>query len=68
MEPLDLSDLRFRRDVERVHRLGPRVLAELLGELGGKYLIGTPIEALVREYAKLDLGTLCALGGDSFPS
>ena len=58
----DLRDLRFRRDVERLHRLGPRVLYELLAELGARRMIRTEIEALARRYARLDPATLAALG------
>ncbi len=31
-----VADLRFRRRVERLHRLGLRAVAELLAEIGAK--------------------------------
>ena len=31
-----VADLRFRRQVLRLHRLGPRAMAELLAEIGGR--------------------------------
>jgi hypothetical protein len=43
----NLADFRFARAVERLHRLGPRALFELLTELGRDHLIRTPIERLV---------------------
>lgn len=58
-----INDLRFRRVVERVYRLGPRVVAELLVELDAD-------PQLVERYAELDRFprvTLHAVGADSFP-
>jgi|SRR6516164_6104417 len=50
----ELSDLRFRRAVERLHRLGPRALYELLVERGLSRLIRTEIERQVERYSALD--------------
>jgi hypothetical protein len=61
---VDLRDRQFRRDVERLHRLGPRVLYEAFADLGARHLIRTEIEALVRRYARLDPAVLDALGID----
>ena len=36
-----VANLRFRRQVERLHRLGPRAIAELLAELGAERSIQT---------------------------
>jgi|SRR5271155_4826020 len=63
-----LADLRFRRAVERLHRLGPRSLYEMLVELGASRLIRTEIERHVERYAALDLDILRQLGGDQLPS
>jgi len=60
-------DLRFRRDVERLHRLGPRVLFEALSELGAIRLCRFEIEELVARYAALDAATLRAAGADRMP-
>ena len=62
-----VSDLRFRRTVERLHRLGPRPFFEVLAERGTARLIRTDIERQVERYAALDLDTLHQLGGDRFP-
>lgn len=59
--------LRFRRDVERLHRLGPRAVYECFAHLGRKHLIRTSIEAEVKRFAGLDPAALAALGGDRFP-
>jgi hypothetical protein len=59
---VDLRDWRFRRDVERLHRLGPRVLHEFLAELGAARMCRTEIEILARRYARLDPAILDALG------
>jgi hypothetical protein len=63
-----LVDLRFYRAVVQLHRLGPRVLAELLAEIGARYLIRQPIEARVDEYLdRVDPVTLAAVDGDRLP-
>jgi hypothetical protein len=64
----ELSDLRFRRAVERLHRLGPRALYELLVERGLSRLIRTEIERQVERYSALDQAVLHAMGGDRFPA
>jgi hypothetical protein len=56
--PVDLLDYCFGRDVERLHRLGPRVLAEMLLQLGAERLLMTDIEQRVRRYARLDPAAL----------
>lgn len=63
-DPVDLCDAIFRRDVARLHQLGPRVLAEFLAELGASRMIRTEIEQLVRRYARLDPALLDRLGID----
>jgi hypothetical protein len=50
-----LGDLRFRRDVERLHGLGPRPLYEMLVALGCDRMIRTELEERVRRYGTLDL-------------
>jgi len=65
--PIDLRDVRFRRDVEQLHRLGPRAIVELLTELAAERLLRTEIEALVAHYARLDPTTLDAAGGQRWP-
>lgn len=63
-----LAEMRFRRDVGRVHRLGPRVMFELLAELGRKHFIRSEVEQLAARYAaRLDPALLRAVGADRFP-
>ena len=61
------GDLCFHRQVEHLHRLGPRVLGELLTEIGEQRLCRTYLEQRVRRYAEIDPEHLAALGGDRFP-
>jgi hypothetical protein len=60
--------MRFRWLVTQVHRLGPRVVGELLAELGAEFLIRTAIETKLERYAVIDPAILSALGGDRFPT
>ena len=62
-----VADLRFRRQVERVHALGPRAVAELLAEIGAERAIQTIIDTKLDRYAKLDPAAIEAAGGDRFP-
>jgi hypothetical protein len=55
---IDLRDRQLLRDVERLHRLGPRVLYEFLAQLGAARLCRTEIEGRARRYA----ASLAALG------
>jgi hypothetical protein len=64
---VDLGDERLRRDVEHLHRLGPRVLLEFLLELGRERLLRVDVEERVGRYAALDPGAVEALGADQFP-
>ena len=61
-----VADLRFRRQVQRLHRLGDRVLGEVFAHLGAKHGIQTSIEQTVERFAELDPETLEATGGDEF--
>ena len=61
-------DPRTQRQVEHLHRLGPRATAEFLNELAGR-IGGMPaISALLTEYARLSPGMVRAAGGDRFPA
>jgi hypothetical protein len=63
-----VADLRFRRDVQTLHRLGPRAVYELLVELGRDRLIRAVIETKVKRYAdRLSPELLRVIGGDRFP-
>lgn len=60
-------DLRFRRDIIRLHRLGARVLFEALCEFGADRLCRTEIEALVARYAAIDPERVRLVGADRWP-
>ena len=62
-----MADLRRRRKVQRLHRLGDRVLGEFLAELGAERGIPTIIDRKVDTYVELDPEVLEAAGGDQFP-
>jgi hypothetical protein len=62
-----LSDLRFRLLCAKVHACGPRVLAELLAELGRERMIQTEVEQKLERYAQLDPARVRAVGADRFP-
>ncbi len=73
LEPLSaiiariVADLRFRCDVARLHRLGPRAVCELLAEIGEQRLCRTFIYQRVQRYSEIDPDHLTALDGDTFP-
>ncbi len=58
--------LHFRRQVERLHRLGPRATAELLAEIGAERGIQTVIDQKLDTYIEIGPETLDAAGGDVF--
>lgn len=61
-----VADLKFRRQVQQVHRLGDRVLGELLAEIGAERGIQSIIDQKLERYAELDPETLEAVSGDKF--
>ena len=63
-----LQERRFQRDAERLHRLGPRVIYEILAEIGRARMCRTYVEDIVARYARLDLSAVHALDGDRFPA
>ena len=63
-----IRDLRFQRDVSRLHRLGPRALHELLREIGATRQIQTYVEQRAAAFAAVDPDQLAATGGDRFPA
>jgi len=62
-----VEHLPFQRKVERIHRLGPRVLGEMLAELGAERSIMTIINQKIDRFIKLNPETLQATSGDDFP-
>ncbi len=61
-----VANMRFRRQVLRLHRLGPRITAELLAEIGAERSIQTVIDQKLNTDADLDLEALEATGRDKF--
>ncbi len=61
-----VAHLPFQRKVEHIHRLGPRVLGEMLAELGAERSIMTIIDQKLDTYVQLDPEALEATGGDKF--
>ena len=61
------SDLWFRRQIEHLHRLGPRVLGELFTEIGEQRLCRTYLEQRIQRYAEIDPKHLVALEAEHFP-
>ena len=66
--PPSVRDLRFQRDVSRLHRLGPRAVHELLSEIGATRQILTLIEDRTAAFAAVDPDQLAVTGGDRFPA
>ena len=60
--------LRRQRHVEQVHRLGARVIFELLNELDRVHGLGDDLDRWLERYARLDPDLLAALGADRFPA
>jgi hypothetical protein len=65
----ELEDIRFRRSVARLCRLGSRLVAAVLEELAGRYLIRLAVEQTVERYiAQVDSRALALTGGDRLPA
>ncbi len=64
--PSVIADLRRRRHVQKLHRLGPRTIDALLIEIGVERGITTIIEQKVEAYAQLEPEALEVAGGDRF--
>ena len=64
---IEIGELRFRRDVEQLHRLGPRTLVAFLDELGAERLLRSEIEHKLRRYGRVSPDMLSAVGADRLP-
>ena len=63
-----LARLRRQHHVEQIHRLGARVLFELVDELGRVHGLGDDLDRRLERYAGVDPEVLRAVGGDRFPA
>jgi hypothetical protein len=61
-----VADLRFRRQVQRLHRQGDRVLGEFLAEIGAERGITTIIDQKLDTYIEIEPEVLDAAGGKEF--
>ena len=61
-----VADLRFRRQVQRLHDLGPRIVAEFLAEIAAERGIATIVDQKLDIYVDLDPMAIEAVGGDDF--
>jgi hypothetical protein len=61
-----LVRLRRQRSVQALHRLGARVLFELLDEIARHHGLGEDIDQRLERYAGVDPDLLRAVGGDRF--
>ena len=57
-----VADMRFRHQVLRLHRLGPRVTAELLAEIGAERSITTIVDQKLATYAEIEPAAFDAVG------
>jgi len=62
-----LARLRCQRHVERICRV-PRLVFELLDEIGRHHGIEADVADRLERYAALDRRLLAAVGGDRFPT
>lgn len=61
-----VDDLRFHRQVEKLHRLGPRAVGELLVEIGEQRACRTFIDQRLKAYADLDPEVVRKVEGGQF--
>ena len=61
-----VAHLPFQRKIERLHSRGPRVLGEMLAELGAERSIMTIIYQKLDTYTEIEPEALEATGGNDF--
>ena len=62
-----VADLKFRRQVEHLHRLGPQAIGHFLAELGVDELVLSKLEGHLDRYEQLDPEVVAAVGGKDWP-
>ena len=60
--------LRRQRLVQRLYRLGPRAVFELVDEIGRRHGITDEVDRRLAAFAALDAEILAITGGDKFPA
>lgn len=63
-----IRNARFWLNWQKVYSLGPRASGEFLAEIAESYLIRTPIEARLEDYAKLTIEQVVAAGAGAIPT
>ncbi len=63
----EIGSARWERNIEHLHRLGPRVFGELLAEIAHRTGQHVRVVDLVEEYSRLDAAVLRVVGADRFP-
>lgn len=63
-----IGDPAYRRQVDRLHALGPRPLGELLVEIARNSSAPAVVADAIDRYADLDPGIVHQLGGDRWPA
>lgn len=63
-----VADLKFQRQVKKLHAMGPRPLAEMLAELAAERNIRTIIEEMLPRYTDIPDEALELAGGDEMPA
>ena len=62
-----VTNPQLRRLIERLYRLGPRVVGEAFAHPGAQHGIQTSVAQTIEHFVELDPETLEAVGGDDFP-
>ena len=65
--PVHIRDLRLQRDVELLHRRGPRALLEFLTAVGVERSVTTFLEDEISAFGDLDSDAVAALGARDLP-
>lgn len=60
-----ITDASFRREIEDLYRLGPRVTGELIAELAHRY--GDEVRTTLASFAELDVDALKAIDALLWP-
>ena len=63
---VNIADVRFQRNIERLHKMGARAVGEFLAEIGAERSIQTIIDTKLSRYAGIGDTALSITGGDRF--